>query len=164
MKLSLQAPSVEYKDSYLDALIGFKRERLWWYDDVDPIELGKKFESFVDELNSRTGETTFWAIIDDQFAGRISVRHELTPSLRITGGNIGYDVAIPFRNQGVASEMLRKVIPFAKSLGLIEVLITCDDSNIGSIKAIEKNGGVLKETKKLADGKPLKRYYWIPLN
>jgi predicted acetyltransferase len=164
MKLSLVTPSAEYKDSYLDAVRGFQKEGLWWHADTNLLELEKNFDEFIEELISRNGETTFWAVIDNQFAGRISIRHELTPSLRIMGGNIGYDVSPSFRKMGVASGMLKKIIPFAKSLGLIEVLITCDDSNIGSIKAIEKNGGVLKQTKKLADGKPLKRYYWIPLN
>lgn len=164
MKLRLVTPSIDYKESYLIAVRGFKQEGLWWHADTDLTELEKNFGAFIEELTSRNGETTFWAVVDDQFAGRISLRHELTPSLRIMGGHIGYDVAPDFRRKGVATEMLKKIIPFAKSLGLIEVLITCDDTNVGSIKAIENNGGVLKETKKLAEGKPFKRYYWIPLN
>lgn len=160
----LVAPDSEFKESYLEAVRGFQHEGLWWYTDTDLNKLSENFEAFVEELLSRSGETTFWAIINNEFAGEISIRHELTPALRIIGGHIGYDVAPKFRKRGVATEMLRKIIPFAKSLGLIEVLITCDDNNVGSIKAIEKNGGVLKETKRIAEGKPLKRYYWIPLN
>ena len=164
MKLSLVSPSSDYKESYLEAVRGFQQESLWWHADTDLQKLDENFDAFIEELLGRTGETTFWATIDDKFAGRISVRHELTPALRIMGGNIGYDVSPAFRKMGVATEMLRKVLPFAKTIGLIEVLITCDDNNVGSIKAIEKNGGVLKETKKLTEGKPFKRYYWIPLN
>ncbi|MFL5785585.1 MAG: GNAT family N-acetyltransferase [Bacteriovoracaceae bacterium] len=163
MKLTLVTPSEEYKRSYLEAVKGFKAEGLWWHQETDIAKLDPEFDAFIEELRNSKGETTFWAIINDEFAGRISVRHELTPALRIMGGNIGYDVAPKFRKQGVASEMLRKVLPFAKSLGLIEVLITCDDTNVGSIKAIEKNGGILKEERLLAEGKPLKRYYWINL-
>jgi predicted acetyltransferase len=44
-----------------------------------------------------------------------------------------------------------------------EVLLTCDDTNAASICVIERNGGVLRETKVLAANKPLKRYYWINL-
>ncbi len=164
MKITLVSPSVDYKDSFIEAIRAFKREGLWWYDDGDPEELERNFETYVNGILSRPKETSFWAIVDNQFAGRISLRHELTPALRIVGGHIGYDVSPLFRKKGVASEMLRKILPLAKTLGLIEVLLTCDDTNVGSIKAIEKNGGVLKETKKIAEGKPLKRYYWIPLN
>lgn len=164
MKLSLVVPSIDYKLSYLEAVQGFQAEGLWWHADTDLKELEEDFDHFIEELTSRAGETTFWAIINDEFAGRISIRHELTPALRIMGGNIGYDVSPKFRKKGVATEMLRKILPFAKSLGLIEVLITCDDNNVGSIKAIEANGGELKEKKEIAPGRPLKRYYWISLN
>ena len=45
--------------------------------------------------------------------------------------------------------------------GLTQVLVTCDDDNIGSIKTIEKAGGVLEN---VVDGPDLvkpKRRYWI---
>ena len=164
MKLTLVSPSVDYKDSYIEAIRAFKREGLWWYNDVDPDELNRNFEAYVNGILERPGATSFWGIVDNQFAGKIDLRHELTPELRILGGHIGYDVSPLFRNQGVASEMLRKVLPLAKTIGLIEVLLTTDDTNLSSIKVIEKNGGVLKEKKMIAEGKPLKRYYWIPLN
>ncbi len=164
MIFSLEAPSTEYKESYVDAVRAFKKEGLWWYADVSPEQLDKNFEAFVDELNARKGVTTLWAIVDGKYAGRIDLRHELTPALRIVGGHIGYDTVPAYRGKGLASGMLRKILPLAKTIGLIEVLLTCDDNNRASIQVIEKNGGVLKETKKIAEDKPLKRYYWIPLN
>ena len=159
--MNLIAPDSAFKESYLEAVRGFQQEGLWWHGETDIGKLEANFENFVTELLNRSGETTFWAIIGDEFAGRISVRHELTPALRIMGWNVGYDVSPKFRNQGVGKEMLRKILPFAKSLGLLEVLITCDDNNFASIKVIENNGGELKEKRMLATDKPLKRYYWI---
>jgi predicted acetyltransferase len=45
--------------------------------------------------------------------------------------------------------------------GLHRILVTCDDDNIGSIRTIEKNGGILEN---VVDGpdldKPIRRY-WI---
>ena len=47
---------------------------------------------------------------------------------------------------------------------LTRVLLTCDDDNVGSIKTIEKNGGVLENVVDVPGaGKP-KRRYWIQLD
>jgi len=108
-------------------------------------------------------KTHLWAVTDDEFVGRISICHELTDALRVEGGHIGYDTVPSFRNRGVATEMLRQALPWARALGLGEVLLTCDDTNAASICVIERNGGLLRETKVLAANKPLKRYYWINL-
>ena len=42
-----------------------------------------------------------------------------------------------------------------------EVLVTCDDENIGSIRTIEKNGGVLENLVAGPDLDKPKRRYWI---
>ncbi|MCT7707108.1 MAG: GNAT family N-acetyltransferase, partial [Lactobacillus iners] len=46
-----------------------------------------------------------------------------------------------------------------------KVLITCDDDNIGSIKVIENNGGILENKVKnsLSRGNVITRRYWINL-
>jgi len=41
------------------------------------------------------------------------------------------------------------------------VLVTCDDDNIGSIRTIENNGGVLEEVISGPDLDRPKRRYWI---
>ncbi len=40
--------------------------------------------------------------------------------------------------------MLHDVLPYCKSLGLNRVLLTAGDENVGSVKAILVNGGVLE--------------------
>jgi predicted acetyltransferase len=40
--------------------------------------------------------------------------------------------------------MLTQDKSFCRSLGLTDVLITCDQDNLGSRRAIEANGGVLE--------------------
>jgi len=108
-------------------------------------------------------KTHRWAVAGEEFVGRISIHHELNDALRVEGGHIGYDTVPSFRGRGVATEMLRQALPVARALGLTEVLITCDDTNAASIRVIERNGGVLRETKVLAPDRPLKRYYAIRL-
>jgi len=43
------------------------------------------------------------------------------------------------------------------------VLVTCDDGNIGSIKTIENNGGVLEDIVSGPDLDKPKRRYWIDI-
>ena len=60
--------------------------------------------------------------------------------------------------------MLALALAYVKEvIGLRKVLITCDDNNIGSIKVIERNGGVLEDKfNDVIDGKPrVTRRYWI---
>jgi predicted acetyltransferase len=90
-------------------------------------------------------QTTLWWVDGDEFVGRLAIRHRLTPSLRKMGGHIGYDVRPSRRREGHAARMLASALPIAASLGLEEVLLTCDTDNVASRKVIEKNGGVLED-------------------
>ena len=51
-----------------------------------------------------------------------------------------------------------------QKLGLTRVLLTCDDDNVGSIRTIEKNGGVLESIVAGPHGGKPKRRYWIATN
>jgi len=50
----------------------------------------------------------------------------------------------------------------AKELGLREVLVVCDKDNVGSFKAIVKNGGIPDSDFLEEDGNVVKRF-WIQL-
>jgi predicted acetyltransferase len=132
------------------------------------IESPEAFAAFVAALHAdplpetprpdwKVPQTTLWWVDGDDFIGRLGLRHYLTPALRKMGGHIGYDVRPSRRREGHASRMLAAALPIAKSLGLDQVLLTCDEDNIGSQKVIEDNGGVLEAKE---DGK---RRYWITL-
>ncbi len=86
----------------------------------------------------------------------------LNDFLARVGGHIGYVVVPEFRRQGHATEILRQAVHIAhEQLGLVRVLVTCDDDNVGSIRAIEKNGGVLEDVVSGAELEIPKRRYWI---
>ena len=107
--------------------------------------------------------TNFWVIADNEYVGRMSIRHELNDWLRNYGGHIGYEIKISSRRKGIATKALALALKYCQvELNLKEVMLTCDDQNIGSIKTIEKNNGLLKEKRNDQSGR-LSRYYIIEL-
>ncbi len=171
MDLQLVPPTERVRESFLRGLREFRHEGLPWWIGGDLETVEKDFAAFVaTKLADATRRTeTFvpathlWALMDEGFVGRISIRHELNDALRAVGGHIGYDTVPSFRGRGVATEMLRLALPVARGLGLAEVLVTCDDTNAASIRVIEKNGGTLRETRTVGASQPPKRHYTIIL-
>ena len=101
--------------------------------------------------------TYLWMVDDaDEVVGRISLRHALTPWLLEVGGHIGYAVRPTARRRGHATRALELMLPIAAARGLEQVLVTCDDTNLGSRKVIEANGGVLED---IRNGK---LRFWVP--
>jgi predicted acetyltransferase len=169
LRIQLALPAERWRESFLRGFREFQREGLpWWVNgDLDMAE--RDFATFVARKLAESGHRTdtavarthLWAVADGEFVGRLSIHHELTDALRVEGGHVGYDTVPSFRNRGVATEMLRQALPWARALGLDQILLTCDDTNVASIRVIERNGGVLQGTKVLAANTPVKRYYWI---
>ena len=102
--------------------------------------------------------TELWMTDGDEYLGRITLRHELNELLRTWGGHIGYGVRPTARRRGYATRALAMMLPAAAELDIDPVLVTCDPDNVGSRRAIEKNGGVYEDTR---DGK---RRYWVPVH
>ncbi len=109
-------------------------------------------------------ETFLFAFVGSRIVGRATIRHLLNEFLHRVGGHIGYVVVPEFRRRGYATAILRQSLQLAHDTwGLRRVLVTCHDDNIGSIRAIEKNGGMLENVIIGPDlDKPLRRY-WIEL-
>ncbi len=89
----------------------------------------------------------------DRFIGRISMRignnfHSYY------NGNIGYEIEENFRGKNYALKACKLVLPIAKSHGMNEIFLTCEENNIPSYKTIEKLGGELVEITK-----PPKTYF-----
>jgi RimJ/RimL family protein N-acetyltransferase len=100
--------------------------------------------------------TTLWWVAGDEYLGRLSIRHRLTPHLLYHGGNIGFEVRPTARRQGHATAMLAAALPLAAELGIDPARIDCEVANPASRRVIEVNGGVLDEER---DGS---YFFWIP--
>jgi predicted acetyltransferase len=116
-----------------------------------------------ENLPSNHVQSTFlFAFEASRIVGRVSIRHELNDFLLRIGGHIGYVVVPEFRRQGYATAILRRSLQIAHDeLCIDRVLVTCDDDNVGSIRTIEKNGGVLESIVSGPDLPKPKRRYWI---
>ncbi|MGV8087143.1 MAG: GNAT family N-acetyltransferase [Candidatus Woesearchaeota archaeon] len=175
--IRLELPNIKYKKTYLETVKEFLEKgsdnvatEHYFRKSLD--ELEHSFELFVQEyLDKRTRtptkervpSTQFWIIDEnDEYCGRISLRHYLNEELSKHGGHIGYDIRPSKRGKSYASIALGLCLLEAKKLGLDRVFLTCDDDNYGSIKTIEKNGGVLQDKVKQDNG-VISRRYWIEL-
>ena len=93
----------------------------------------------------------------------IGVRHKPIGPLGTWGGHIGYCVCPPERMKGYATQMLHEVLPYCKSLGLKRVLLTAGDENVGSVKTILANGGILESYVTSEKHHVMVGRYWITL-
>jgi RimJ/RimL family protein N-acetyltransferase len=112
------------------------------YEYVDPAQL--------------VPETVLWWVQEDEYLGRISIRHRLNETLLREGGNIGYDVRPGARRRGHATAMLAAALPVAAGLGIDRARVDCDVGNTASRRVIERNGGLLEKE----EGGSL--YFWLP--
>lgn len=105
----------------------------------------------------RVPDTFLVADVGGVIVGRVSVRHTLTPALAEFGGHIGYGVLPEHRRRGYATAMLRQALGVARSVGVRDALVTCDDDNVGSVRTIERCGGVLQDLVR-DEGRTTRRY------
>lgn len=145
--IRLIEPSEKYILSYIEAFEEYKEHNVSSYglSDATASDIFEKFVNYKKERNlkpGRVGAHFFWLVDDekDYFIGEITIRHNLNDVLKRYGGHIGYGVRYSEWNKGFDTLMLELALVEAKKIGLSEILITCDDDNVGSARVMEKNG------------------------
>lgn len=169
--MRLVLPSLRYESEYLKALGETKEEtgdtRL---NRPDPnqtfAEFVKMWRDQEKGINLKEGTvpaTMYWLIDQGELIGRVHIKHSLNDILFKFGGQIGYYIRPSKRRMGYGTKILKLALKKAKKMGLPKVLVTCDDTNIGSQKIIESCGGVLEVIVIQEKGKPQKKRFWIRL-
>ena len=118
----------------------------------------------IDLTDGHVPQNTCWLLRDNtEIVGNIRIRHRLTPSLEHHGGHIGYDIRPSARRQGYGTQQLALALDKARALGLTRVMLTCDMTNIASVRIIEANGGALASEGISDVTQVLIARYWIEL-
>ncbi len=129
------------------------------------------FDFYLDHLEVReptdglVPDSTFFLLDDAQnrLLGAINIRHYLNDYLLQHGGHIGDGIRPSERRKGYATKMIALALDECKKLGIPRVLMVCNKDNIGSVKSILNNGGVLENEFTDEDGNVEQRY-WIDLD
>ena len=104
----------------------------------------------------------YWLVRDGwMVVGKSGLRHQLSESLCVRGGHIGYCVRPSERQKGYGTLILQLTLKKAWQRGLGRVLVTCDSNNAASARIIQKNGGVLQDEVSCGDTAKLISRYWI---
>ncbi|MHA6484110.1 GNAT family N-acetyltransferase [Paenibacillus sp. strain BS8-2] len=93
-------------------------------------------------------QTIFWMIVNDRPVAYGKLRHRLNDRLQEYGGHIGYIVRPSERGKGYGKIFLSELIKVSREIGIVELLITCDETNIRSRKVVESNNGKLERINK----------------
>lgn len=117
-----------------------------------------------EERDGRVPDSVYF-LVDDQsnhFLGAVNIRHYLNEGLLLSGGHIGDGIRPSERRKGYGTLIIQLALEKCRELGIDRVLMTCDKDNIGSAKAIMKNGGILENEFVNEDG-VVEQRYWIDL-
>lgn len=90
-------------------------------------------------------QTIFWMIVNDKPVAYGKLRHRLNDQLQEYGGHIGYIVRPSERGKGYGKTFLAELIKVARDIGIVELIITCDETNLRSRKVVESNKGNLEK-------------------
>src|SRR5215208_3905126 len=171
MMLVLVEPSLTYKDACLDAVREFHAAGEY---SIDAEQLGAIFEDLIarlaaakDPANAPHGELPyedFWLMEGDEWIGKLTLRTTINARYLYAGGHIGYEIRPSRRRQGYGTRLLHMGLELARKRGLQRVLLTCDETNLGSRKVIENNGGQCENSVEVEGQSVLKMRYWINLD
>lgn len=159
--MKLIVPTMEYDRQIQD----FRKEYLASGESMDGGASLRKYEKTQDWLDQLEPDTSQYIYVDDEgkVVGILQLRHKFNDFLRKYAGRIGYAVRPSERRKGYASQMLAGVLPECRELGIMDVLVTCLESNEGSRKTILKNGGVYESTVFEPESRSTIERYWIHL-
>ncbi len=169
----LVRPSVDYQESFLEALAEYHEKNRYLYNDISLLK--GDFKAFVKELKTEHGyphqpyqewvepvqETVTWLVKDGKYIGTVDIRHRLNWHLEKWGGHIHFVIRPSMRGMGFGKKILFKAIPIANYLGIDKALLTVHPDNKAALHVIESCGGVFDDELPATDQFPARKRYWL---
>jgi predicted acetyltransferase len=169
----LEKPSIEHRESYIEALAEFQAEGR--YNFLDSDEVAAHFEDFIEKINSgkknlhkpyadwveTVPETVLWLVKDNEFIGTLNIRHRLNWHLEKWGGHVNFIIRPSMRGIGFGKKILQKGMPYICYLGIDRALLTVDPEDDAAVKIVEFCGGELEDVTPATDKFPARRRYWL---
>jgi|MDSW01.2.fsa_nt_gb predicted acetyltransferase len=166
-------PSIDYKESYLEALAEYQAEGIDKHLNLKTLR--HEFDKFIDDrLHSRSHsfdsfpdwveivpETELWLVKNEEYIGTVEIRHRLNWHLEKWGGHISFIIRPSKRGIGYGRKLLNKAIPYAEALGIENALLTIKPDNDIAISIIEKCGGVFEGEHAGTERFPPHKSYWL---
>ena len=164
-ELSIIIPTIEYKQQAIE----YKHEHLNNGEDVIIGSSGlhnyEVYEEWLDYIENLRNDkvsgwppvTTYFGVYNDNIIGMINIKHRLNENWR---EHINYGVRPSERRKGYATKMLALALNECERLGLKRVFMSIDKDNVGSVKVLIKNGGILESEYTEDDGE-IGQWYWI---
>lgn len=165
----------DYRDALMDMIAEWVEDQRTNGTNHSPSILFEQdprdFEAYIRSLerkepvNGKVPCSTYFLLEEesDRLLGAANIRHYLNAELLDHGGHIGAGIRPTERKKGYGTQLIALALEKCGQLGIDRVLITCDKDNIGSAKAIQRNGGILEDERTNEDG-VLEQRYWIELN
>lgn len=172
-ELELVFPTPEYKNQVEEYLQEFFDNGEYEIAGDGGLDRIKDFDKWLEKVQNDLSEdsiednripATVYLTIrksDNKIVGNVQIRHRLNKELLKYGGHIGDSIRPSERKKGYATEQIRLALQECKKLGIDNVLMDCDKTNIGSAKSIINNGGIF-ENEIYVNNEFVQRY-WISL-
>lgn len=171
--MELVKPEQKYLQSYYEACLetwGYVHDNYILHNpaeyDVWKTRIFEDYENLEKGIGLPDGfvpSVTFWAVDRDKYIGTVNIRPELSGRLKEYGGHIGIVIRKSCRKMGYGEVFGKMALEKVFQMGVKEVLLTCEETNVGSKRILEKF--TPEKTEKdivLLNGKqtPVLRYYF----
>ena len=136
----LQMSFPQEETGFCNSAYGYTLEQFEEY-----VESCRKHSMGIDLKEGFVPDTVFVLVDDNEnYVGIFNLRHCLNEFLANGPGHIGYGISSKYRRKGYATKGVELMLIEAKRIGIEEARLSCLKTNIGSFRAQQKNGAVIR--------------------